>query len=207
MTEFIDALITVLCLIFFSICGRILLEKIGQNWIVTFSHTVTIVLLPVITFIITKVIAGNIALSLGMVGALSIVRFRNPVRSPFELSIYFACITMGIAASVHIRWLFYFMIAITLVVITLILFNLIFKFFKKEFFKISFTEGNSLATLEIESDEEFEILDNSIYLQSKVKNENKFVYVLASSKIESLNVIIKNLTKTNHIKNYQLKSS
>jgi hypothetical protein len=207
MTEFIDALITVFCLIFFSICGRILLEKIGQNWIVTFSHTVTIVLLPVITFIITKVIAGNIALSLGMVGALSIVRFRNPVRSPFELSIYFACITMGIAASVHIRWLFYFMIAITLVVITLILFNLIFKFFKKEFFKISFTEGNSLATLEIESDEEFEILDNSIYLQSKVKNENKFVYVLASSKIESLNVIIKNLNKTNHIKNYQLKSS
>ena len=46
-------------------------------------------LLPAITFVITKVIAGNIALSLGMIGALSIVRFRNPVKSSLELTIYF----------------------------------------------------------------------------------------------------------------------
>ena len=39
-----------------------------------------------------------------MIGALSIVRFRNPVKSPFELVIFFALITIGIAMAVDIRW-------------------------------------------------------------------------------------------------------
>ena len=39
-----------------------------------------------------------------MVGALSIVRFRNPVKSPLELVLYFTLITLGISASVNIQW-------------------------------------------------------------------------------------------------------
>ena len=74
----------------------------------TYAHTFTIVTLPVITYVITSVISGNIALSLGKVGALSIVRFRNPVRSPLELCVYFASITMGISAAVNIKWLIFF---------------------------------------------------------------------------------------------------
>ena len=35
-----------------------------------------------------------------MIGALSIVRFRHPVKSALELIIYFDLITIGIAASV-----------------------------------------------------------------------------------------------------------
>ena len=46
-------------------------------------------------------IAGNIALSLGMIGALSIVRFRNPVKSPFELTVFFGLITIGIAFAIN----------------------------------------------------------------------------------------------------------
>ena len=60
-------------------------------------------LLPIVTYAITSVISDNIALSLGMVGALSIVRFRNPVRSPFELSVYFLLISLGICASVSLK--------------------------------------------------------------------------------------------------------
>ena len=48
-----------------------------------------------------KTISGNIALSLGMIGALSIVRFRHPVKSALELIIYFDLITIGIATSVR----------------------------------------------------------------------------------------------------------
>ena len=77
----------------------------GQNWIRTKSHTITLLLLPIITHAITAVISNNIALSLGMVGALSIVRFRNPVKSPFELVVYFLLITAGITASTDIKWL------------------------------------------------------------------------------------------------------
>ena len=92
----IDKIYVLLILITSSIGFRLLLQSIGQRWVVTYAHTFTIVALPVITFVITSVISGNIALSLGMVGALSIVRFRNPVRSPLELCVYFASITMGI---------------------------------------------------------------------------------------------------------------
>ena len=59
--------------------------------------------LPTLGFIITAVIGNNIALSLGMVGALSIIRFRTPVRSSYELVIYFALLTMGISTNVDYR--------------------------------------------------------------------------------------------------------
>ena len=94
-------------LILMGLFLRIVLQIFGQTWIKTKAHTSTILLLPIITYVITNVISGNIALSLGMVGALSIVRFRNPVRSPLELSVYFGAITMGIAASVSLQWLLF----------------------------------------------------------------------------------------------------
>ena len=81
---------------------RYSLTYCNQLWASTYHHTMTYMILPVITFLVTKVIAGNIALSLGMVGALSIVRFRNPVKNSFELVMYFALITIGIAGSIEI---------------------------------------------------------------------------------------------------------
>ena len=83
---------------------RVMLSLVKQRWVSTYHHTMSYMLLPVITFIITKVITGNIALSLGMIGALSIVRFRNPVKNPFELVIFFALITIGISMSVNIKF-------------------------------------------------------------------------------------------------------
>ena len=68
----------------------------GQYWAKSFSNIMTYCLLPLIGFVITQVISGNIALSLGMVGALSIIRFRHPVKSPLELTIYFLLLTLGI---------------------------------------------------------------------------------------------------------------
>jgi hypothetical protein len=60
------------------------------------------IILPIIGLTITTVIGSNIALSLGMIGALSIVRFRTPIRSPYELVLYFSLLTVGIAAKVSI---------------------------------------------------------------------------------------------------------
>ena len=75
------------------------LIKSGQNWAKSYSNTTTFLILPLIGFVITSVISGNIALSLGMVGALSIIRFRHPVKSPLELSIYFLLLSIGITIS------------------------------------------------------------------------------------------------------------
>ena len=92
--------------IFLSLSGIILrtsLVLVGQNWSKTFHYLATFILLPNIAYVVTTVIASNIALSLGMIGALSIVRFRNPVKNPFELIIFFALITIGIGIAVNVK--------------------------------------------------------------------------------------------------------
>jgi len=52
--------------------------------------------LPVITAGILLAMQSNLVISLGMVGALSIVRFRNAVKDPADLTFLFWSISMGI---------------------------------------------------------------------------------------------------------------
>ncbi len=192
-------------LICFSLFIRIVLQLVGQIWITTTAHTTTLVMLPIITYIITKVISGNIALSLGMVGALSIVRFRNPVRSPLELTVYFCSITMGIAAGVSLKWLAFLGIAIILALIILISINILSKsFFKKLFFTTSFSEGNSLSSLEIKSSKEINWLDNNSFLTLKKKINNDFFYTLTANNFEDLKKIEIEISKSETVVNYQL---
>ena len=61
-------------------------------------------MLPPSVLVITWVISSNLALSLGMRGALSIVRFRNPVKSPLELVIYFLYIVIGVSVGVNYKY-------------------------------------------------------------------------------------------------------
>ena len=68
------------------------------------SFIVTSMILPVVALVITTVISTNIVLSLGMIGALSIIRYRTPVKSIYELSLLFALITIGIAGGVNIKY-------------------------------------------------------------------------------------------------------
>lgn len=200
-----DKINAVVLLLFMSIILRIILQLVGQQWITTTAHTVTLVLLPILTYVITKVISGNIALSLGMVGALSIVRFRNPVRSPLELSIYFGAITMGIAASVSLLWLIFLGGAAIFVVIVLVVINYLSKkILNKSFFTTSFAEGNSLSSLELTVSEEISFLDNSKYLNSKNKNEEKFYYILITKNFKDLQEIEAKIKSDKRVINYQL---
>lgn len=61
---------------------------------------VTLVMLTLITTIIMSVIGNNIALSLGMVGALSIVRFRTAIKDPRDTAYIFWTIAVGICCGV-----------------------------------------------------------------------------------------------------------
>ena len=196
---------TVGLLLISSLFLRFLLEISGQKWIRTISHTTTIVLLPIITFVITKVIAGNIALSLGMVGALSIVRFRNPVRSPLELSVYFASITMGIIATESNRILIKFLIFILFSVLLLLLISYGYrKLFKKQFFVTSFSEGNSLSTLDITASKNIKTLDESPFLKTKRVNKNITNYILASNDFEILRKLTFKIENNDDLIEFQL---
>ena len=202
---FFESFKDILVLIFFSLLLRILLEFSGQRWIKTISHTSTLTILPIVTYFITSVIAGNIALSLGMVGALSIVRFRNPVRSPLELTVYFAAITMGITASIELKWLALLVCSIFFAVFCLyfIAFALK-KFFIIDFFITSFSEGNSLSTLEIKSTENITLLDNSNLLKSKHVSENLRKYLLVSNNFQDLRDLCSEIENDSLLIDYQL---
>ena len=200
-------LITIFLLITASLVGRTILIFIGQTWVSTFAHTATLTFLPIITFVITKVIAGNIALSLGMVGALSIIRFRNPVKSPFELSVYFASITMGIAASVSFKWFLFFIFALALAFTCLYLIEKIVKIISgKEYFQISFTEGNKLSTLEIISSKAQTLLHSDPFLISESKDEKGYTYILASNDLKYLKAISEKISSSPDIVQYRLNS-
>lgn len=61
---------------------------------------ISLVMLTLITTIIMSVIGNNIALSLGMVGALSIVRFRTAIKDPRDTAYIFWTIAVGICCGV-----------------------------------------------------------------------------------------------------------
>ncbi len=54
-------------------------------------------LLVVITTAVIAVVKSSLALSLGLVGALSIVRFRSAIKEPEELVYLFLCVAVGLA--------------------------------------------------------------------------------------------------------------
>ena len=60
------------------------------------SFTMTLIMLTLITTPVVMCIGSNIALSMGMVGALSIVRFRTAVKDPLDTAYMFWALTMGI---------------------------------------------------------------------------------------------------------------
>lgn len=64
------------------------------------SFGVTLVLAALVTTSIIMVISGNLILSLGMVGALSIVRFRAAIKDPLDIIFMFWAISIGIANGV-----------------------------------------------------------------------------------------------------------
>lgn len=62
------------------------------------TFTITLVGMTVMTCMVTLAISTNIVISLGMVGALSIVRYRTAIKEPMDLLYLFWAITTGITA-------------------------------------------------------------------------------------------------------------
>ena len=146
-----DEIIPLLIMILGGLLLRFSLTWTGQAWARSHAQTVSFMILPVITYVITKTIAGNIALSLGMIGALSIVRFRHPVKSALELIMYFDLITIGIATSVRTKWAIQLVLCTIAIIFLVKLAQKISNRFGKSFYSMSFNEGNISNTLEIVS--------------------------------------------------------
>jgi hypothetical protein len=183
-----DELKPIFLLITSGLLLRFALTFTGQAWARSHAQTVTFMVLPIITYIITKTISGNIALSLGMIGALSIVRFRHPVKSALELVMYFALITIGIATSVRTKWAIQLIICTILIIILVKIVQKISNKFGKSFYSMSFNEGNISNTLEVISKKKIEVIEKSEYLVNSLNDNenNQFTYRLSFNDKNSL---------------------
>lgn len=63
-----------------------------------------VTLLSIIGSVVGAAISSNLYLGLGMLGALSIIRFRTPIRSAAEISIIFLAVTAGISVNASIAY-------------------------------------------------------------------------------------------------------
>ena len=95
-TIFLSMLVSLLTGLFISYIYR----RTFQGVLFQKSFAMAIVLVTLITTMVIMVISGNLILSLGMVGALSIVRFRAAVKDPLDIVYLFWGVAAGIANGV-----------------------------------------------------------------------------------------------------------
>ena len=94
-------------------------QKFYVGVIFSRSFAVTLVGMTVLTCMVTLAISSNIVISLGMVGALSIVRFRTAIKDPMDLLYLFWAITSGITAGAGMYALTLLTAVIIILMITL----------------------------------------------------------------------------------------
>lgn len=71
-------------------------KKTCQGVLYSSSFGVTLIALTMITTLVIMAVTSNVVLSLGMVGALSIVRFRAAIKEPMDIAFLFWAIAVGI---------------------------------------------------------------------------------------------------------------
>ena len=71
-------------------------KKTYQGVVYSSSFGTTLIALTMITTVVILAVTSNVVLSLGMVGALSIVRFRTAIKEPLDIAFLFWSIAVGI---------------------------------------------------------------------------------------------------------------
>jgi hypothetical protein len=80
-------------------------QKSFRGVIYNQAFSVSLALLTILTTMITLAISSNIALSLGMVGALSIVRYRTAFKVPADLIFLFWAVGTGVTIGARLHYL------------------------------------------------------------------------------------------------------
>jgi|TARA_B100000497_G_scaffold30109_1_gene35179 uncharacterized membrane protein YhiD involved in acid resistance len=154
-----------------------------------------LVLVGLTTFIIISIVKSSLALSLGLVGALSIVRFRTAIKEPEELGYFFIAIATGLGMGAN--QLLPTIIGLAMVIIIIVL-------FRKNIFKDTLTQ-NLLITTQIKQEnqtnttEKIAEIINQHASQVEVKRINyakqemDLNFLVKVSSLEKLNTIQHNL--------------
>ncbi|MCD4737490.1 MAG: DUF4956 domain-containing protein [Bacteroidales bacterium] len=95
----INMLVAFVCGLVISIVYRFIYK--GPNYSMTYVNA--LVLLTMITSLVILVIGNNLARAFGLVGAMSIIRFRTAVRDVQDIVFIFFALTIGMAAGVGLH--------------------------------------------------------------------------------------------------------
>lgn len=96
--SYIDMAFGLLCAFSIGLFIYWIYRRTFRGVVYSYNYNVSFVLMTMITALIIMTISTNIVLSLGMVGALSIVRFRTAVKDPLDIVYMFWAISAGIAS-------------------------------------------------------------------------------------------------------------
>tara|TARA_B100000674_G_C37708712_1_gene854107 strand:- start:20 stop:670 length:651 start_codon:yes stop_codon:yes gene_type:complete len=173
-----------------------------QVWTRTKSQQLIFATLPAVGFVITSVISGNIALSLGMVGALSIVRFRSPIKNPYELVSYFYLITVGIATSVNPTISINFFIATILISLLIESGNFIGERFGLNSSINEIDEFTKTNFLLLKTKKKIDEYADSRFLRNFSFSENEYTYNFSDNDITNLEKILDQINESEIISYY-----
>jgi len=90
------------------------------------NNLIIAIILPTVALVITRAISSNFFLSLGMIGALSIIRYRTPVKSSYELALLFSLITIGVVGNINYKYSIGLSIFVSSIAILFFIFKKIF---------------------------------------------------------------------------------
>ena len=92
-----DALLTMAVSFVIGLFIALLYRSTYQGVMYTMTYGVTLVARTMLSAMILLVVTSNVVLTLGMVGALSIIRFRTSVKEPMDIMYMFWAVGAGIA--------------------------------------------------------------------------------------------------------------
>ncbi len=171
----------------------------------------TSLMLAPLVLAVTTVIATNLYLSLGMIGALSIVRYRTPVKSQYELALFFSFICLGIISGVNFKLCISIFLLLT--IIPFIYEFLIKRLFNFKFFNLSTTSfeksNNIVLDIVIKDTDTFEFIkknnikNNLIKIETNNETKESFLTLVYEEMDEALNAK-KDIEKSDVIKNVNL---
>ncbi|WP_298755420.1 DUF4956 domain-containing protein [uncultured Psychroserpens sp.] len=99
----VDFLINIFITIILSYIIGMVYSKYGNSLSNRKKLMQTFVLISVTVMLVISIVKSSLALSLGLVGALSIVRFRTAIKEPEELVYFFVAIALGLGMGANQR--------------------------------------------------------------------------------------------------------
>ena len=180
----------------------IILSKIYLKYSTSLSNKTVFaknfILLSTTTMLIITVVKASLALSLGLVGALSIIRFRTAVKEPEELTYLFLAIAIGLGFGANQTYVTITAFLLTVIIIILTFYSNGFKISHKSMFFTIQCENNK--QLDIDSILKI-LMDNCSLVKLKRLDTSidffETIFIINLKDTESLKIIENQIMKLN----------